>query len=360
VIIALAAPSAASSLWFLTRGTGTVALVLLTVILVLGVLARGGGSLPACPRFVTPAVHRNLSLLAVVLIVVHVVCAVVDPYAPIRLIDAVVPFVSAYRPIWLGLGALTFDLLIAVIVTSLVRVRLGERAWRVVHWAAYACWPIAVAHGLGSGSDARSWWLLAVMAAAAAATVAAVVWRAVGVGSTRNGKRWLVVGATVAVPLALAGFATIGPLAPHWAARAGTPAALLAPSPVAAVAASVGVAQRRSTPAGVRLGVGSFRGHSVVQHRGRDIAVFAGELHGALTGRISITLTGHKAAHGHIELSAGSVVYTKGASKYRGAVASIHRDELSATLTGPGGRITMRAHLSVAKSLDFTGRVTLS
>jgi sulfoxide reductase heme-binding subunit YedZ len=360
VIVALAAPSEATSLWYLTRGTGTVALVLLTAILVLGVLSRAGGALPACPRFVTPALHRNLSLLAVILIAVHVVSAVLDPYAPIRVVDAVVPLVSAYRPIWLGLGALTFDLLIAVIVTSLVRVRLGQRAWRAVHWAAYACWPLAVAHALGSGTDARSRWLLAVMAVAGAAAVTAVVWRAVGVGSIRHGRRWIAVGATVLVPLALAGFAVVGPLAPHWAARAGTPAAQRAATPVVHVATIAAAHPARPAPAGIRFGTATFSGHSVVRHRGMDVVVFAGALHGTVVGRISIRLTGHSAAHGGIGLSAGSVLYTKGASKYRGLVTSIRRDDLGTTLVGPGGRIQMVVHLAVARSLAFTGRVTLS
>ena len=70
-----------------------------------------------------------------------------------RLVDVVVPFVGAYRPFWLGLGALALDLLAALIVTSLLRARIGLRAWRAVHWVAYACWPVALVHGLGTGSD---------------------------------------------------------------------------------------------------------------------------------------------------------------------------------------------------------------
>ena len=108
------------------------------------------------PRFVVAGLHRNVSLLVVVFVGVHIATAVLDPYAGIRLIDAVVPFASSYRPVWVGLGALAVDLLAAVIVTSLVRVRLGLRAWRAVHWAVYVIWPVAVVHALGSGSDVRS------------------------------------------------------------------------------------------------------------------------------------------------------------------------------------------------------------
>ena len=102
--------------------------------------------------------HRNLTLLALVFVAAHVVTTVADGFAPIGLLDAVVPFVSPYRPIWLGLGAVAFDLLLALVVTSLLRARIGYRSWRVVHWLAYAAWPVALVHALGTGSDARIGW----------------------------------------------------------------------------------------------------------------------------------------------------------------------------------------------------------
>jgi len=245
-------------------------------------------------------------------------------------------------------------------VTSLVRVRLGERAWRAVHGAAYACWPLAVAHGLGSGSDVRSRWLLAVMAGAALAAVAAVVWRAIGVGSTAHRRQWIVVGTSVIVPVALAGFAVIGPLAPHWAARAGTPATLLAAKPIARASPSPGVTPSPAASVGVRGGVATFAGRAVVRRRGRYVVVFTAALRGAVAGRLSITLTGHSVPRRGIELSAGTAAYHNGALSFRGVVTSIQGEELAATLTGSTGRIRLRAHVVVAKSLAFTGRVTLS
>src|SRR3712207_7711936 len=92
-------------------------------------------------------------LFVVVLMVLHVVAVVLDDFVTISPVDAVVPFVSAYRPLWLGLGAIAFDLLLALVLTSLARQRLGYGTWRVVHWLAYLCWPLAVLHGLGTGSD---------------------------------------------------------------------------------------------------------------------------------------------------------------------------------------------------------------
>ena len=122
-------------------------------------------------------VHRDAALLAVGFLLVHVISLFFDVYAQLKLFDLLVPFGATYRPVWTGLGTLAVDLLIALIVTSLLRHRLGLRAWRVTHWLAYACWPIAFAHALGTGSDAGTWWLRALAGACLATVVAAVVWR---------------------------------------------------------------------------------------------------------------------------------------------------------------------------------------
>jgi sulfoxide reductase heme-binding subunit YedZ len=101
-----------------------------------------------------------------------------DPYAQLRLVDVVVPFLGARRPLWLGLGTLGADLLLALVLTSLLRHRLGRRTWRAVHWLAYAAWPVALLHGLGTGTDAGQAWFRVIAAGCAAAAVAAVLWRA--------------------------------------------------------------------------------------------------------------------------------------------------------------------------------------
>jgi sulfoxide reductase heme-binding subunit YedZ len=121
--------------------------------------------------------HRNAALLAVVMVLGHVVSLLFDPYAQLRVVDLVLPFVGNYLPLWQGLGTLGFDLLIAIVVTSLLRRRIGVRAWRVVHWLAYLCWPVALMHGLGNGTDNGTWWLWTVAATCVATVVAAVGWR---------------------------------------------------------------------------------------------------------------------------------------------------------------------------------------
>lgn len=165
------------AVWYLTRGSGAISLILLTVSVVLGITTSMRWATPKWPRFVTEGLHRNVSLLSVVFLALHIVTAVGDGYVPIRWLDVVVPFGSAYKPLWLGLGAVAVDLLAAVVVTSLLRVRLGHRIWRAVHWLAYACWPVAVIHGLGIGSDSGQAWMLGIDLVAVASVAAAVWWR---------------------------------------------------------------------------------------------------------------------------------------------------------------------------------------
>jgi methionine sulfoxide reductase heme-binding subunit len=166
-----------NALWVLSRATGMVALVLLTVVMVIGILVQRQRRVGTLPRFVVLGLHRNAALLGVAFIAVHVATVVYDPYVSIRWVDAVVPFIGSYRPLWLGLGAVTLDLVLALVVTSLLRHRIPPRAWRAVHWAAYACWPVALAHGVGTGSDLTGGFGLAVAGACTAAVSVAALWR---------------------------------------------------------------------------------------------------------------------------------------------------------------------------------------
>ena len=166
-----------STLWYLSRATGLVSLVLLTCTVLGGILVRRGSTPARLPRFVMWGLHRDVALLSVVFLALHIATVVLDSYVPINILDSVVPFVSAYRPVWLGLGAVAFDLLLAVIVTSLLRARVGHRTWRAVHWLGYALWPTAVVHGFGAGSDIGHLWFLTVTVACILAVGAAVTWR---------------------------------------------------------------------------------------------------------------------------------------------------------------------------------------
>jgi DMSO/TMAO reductase YedYZ heme-binding membrane subunit len=224
-MLATATPSA---LWYVTRGTGVVALLLLTSVLLLGVLGASRWRGERLPRFLVQGLHRNLTLLSIAFVVVHVVTTVADGFAPIALRDALVPFASPYRPLWLGLGAVAFDLLLALTLTSLLRARIGVRAWRALHWLAYVSWPLALLHALGTGSDARVGWMEILAALCTGAVALAALARVLPRDGGWTGQRRTAAVAALVVPLALVVWYRSGPGASGWAARAGTPAPLLA------------------------------------------------------------------------------------------------------------------------------------
>lgn len=211
--------------WFATRGLGVVTLILLTGTVVLGIGTARRWSGRESPTFFLAVVHRNLSLLAVLVAGAHVVTTVLDPFAHITLRDALVPFGAAYRPVWLGLGVVAGELVAALVVTSLLRHRLGPPLWRLVHWSAYASWPLAVLHSLGTGSDVRSPWLLGVAGACTAAVLMAVGERVLS-GRLQTLPVRVAAGAAALV-LVYAGttWTLEGPIQADWAVRAGTPAA---------------------------------------------------------------------------------------------------------------------------------------
>ena len=214
--------------WYLTRSSGVVALVLLSATLVLGVVASVGWTTERWPRFLSQDVHRNVSLLGLVFIGIHVVTTVVDGYVPIGLADVVVPFISPYRPLYVGLGALAFDLMLAVLITSGLRHRIGYGTWRFVHWLAYLCWPVALVHALGTGTDTQLPVVLFVEVVCTAAVLGAFAWRMVTGRSIDPARRTAAAAGAVVVALLVAGFAMVGPLRPGWSHRSGTSSALLA------------------------------------------------------------------------------------------------------------------------------------
>jgi methionine sulfoxide reductase heme-binding subunit len=154
-VVASAATFSSSPLWYLTRSTGITAFVLLTLTTVLGIAATQRAlASPAWPRFATQQLHRNVSLLAMVVLLVHILTTLLDSYVDVGWLSIVVPFWSSYRTLGVTLGTIAFDLLLLVVVTSLLRLRISARLWRAVHLSSYAAWPLALLHFLSTGTDA--------------------------------------------------------------------------------------------------------------------------------------------------------------------------------------------------------------
>lgn len=233
---AAAASDSPSWYWYATRGLGTATLLVLTTTVVLGIVTATGWMGESTPAFVAADLHRNLSLLAISLLVAHIVTTVLDPFAQITVRDVIIPVGAAYRPVWLGFGVVATWVIVAVAATSLLRHRIGPRAWRLIHWTAYASWPLAVIHGTGTGSDARSPWLIAIVASCVAAVALALAIR------LREGPRATIpvrglAGVVAVVSLVTAAvWAFSGPFQSGWAVKAGTPpvkaAAVATPGPV--------------------------------------------------------------------------------------------------------------------------------
>ena len=177
-------------LWYLSRATGAAATVLLTLVVVLGVVTAGRRSPQGPGATVVLGMHRWVSLGALVFLAVHIATAILDGYVTIGWLAVLVPFTSPYLTLLVGLGTIALDLLAVVLVTSYLRHRMPERAWRGVHWASYAMWAFAVLHGylMGTADEPLLRWATATCGIAGAA---AIVWRAFGTSADRDRRREL-------------------------------------------------------------------------------------------------------------------------------------------------------------------------
>lgn len=329
--------SSGQALWYLTRGSGAVSLLLLTGTTVLGVLAAGRWRSERWPRFAVSALHRNLTLLALAFIGVHVGTTIADAYAPIGVRDVFIPFAARYRPVWLGLGALTLDLLLALALTSMLRRHIGYRSWRVLHWTAYATWPLALAHGLGSGSDARFGWMAALAFGSVAVVVVAIAVRLLRAGNP--GLRLAVGAATVAVVALLGTWYGSGPAKRGWAARAGTPASLLK-----STGASTATRALASAPA-VRK-TRAFGGRLVgrMASSGPDVAgnaaiAIAAAVRGSEPGVVRLTLWGTGLEGGGLRMNESDVSFEDVASGvvFSGRVVALEGNVVAADLASTSG-----------------------
>jgi DMSO/TMAO reductase YedYZ heme-binding membrane subunit len=166
-----------TSLWYATRATGITALVLLTATMVMGMTTTARAKARNWPGFAQQELHRRVSMIAVVFLGLHVLTSVLDTYVHIGWTAIVVPFVSGYQALWVGIGAIALDLMIAVFATSLLRHRMRPGTWKAIHWLAYLSWPVAMAHTFGMGTDARQTWVIAIGVACTVAVGLALSWR---------------------------------------------------------------------------------------------------------------------------------------------------------------------------------------
>lgn len=212
-------------LWFLDRSAGEVTLLLLTGVLILGIVRA---ALPAAFPFVVEGAHINIALLAIVFGGLHVLAAILDPFAHLGPIDAVVPFASSYRSSWLGLGVISAYLYGSAILTSWPARRLPRSSWVWLHRLMYGAWVLAIMHSLGTGSDVRNDLFLLLNLGAVAGVLVIFLTVRVAEDWRRLPLVWSAAAvAAVLVVFVLAVWAVNGPLQPGWARSSGTPPGLL-------------------------------------------------------------------------------------------------------------------------------------
>lgn len=350
-----AATTGPTALWYLTRSTGVVTLILLTLSVALGVANVRRAQTENVPRFVFDAVHRNASLLAIAFLFVHIVTSLLDGFAPIRLIDVVIPFGSPYRPLWLGFGTVAFDLLIAVALTSVLRRRLGYRGWRATHWLAYASWPVAVLHGLGTGSDTKTTWMLGLTGACVIAVIVAVTARATAGWPEHVGARVTAIAASALVPVGLLVWLPSGPLAAGWARRAGTPSSLLAAS--AGVSSARSGSGTRASGSGAQRSAGtSFaaRASGTVSQGQTDEGLAVVHLLLTVAGQrlnaLHILIEGHPIDGGGVAMTRGDVTLGTGSEPhlYRGRVTALTGTDIEAQVSdASGAALNLTAQLQI-------------
>jgi DMSO/TMAO reductase YedYZ heme-binding membrane subunit len=341
------------TLWYATRGTGVVSLILLTAIMCLGIAGVRRLRTERWPRFLVVGLHRNLALLAVAFIAMHVVTTVADGFAPIGLQDGVIPFASPYRPIWLGLGAVAFDLLLALTITSLLRARLGYRTWRALHWCAYGSWPIALVHTFGTGSDARVGWMQALGVISTAIVAAAVLARLVD-GASWTGARSLAAAGVLLVPLGMLGWYVTGPGRGGWASRAGTPQRLLphAAAAAAPVVASPAVSPRRPTaslPAPPFTAALRGRMSSTQAANGLVLVSIRGRTKRPAAGVLWIRLQGQAVEGGGVSMTASGASFGPASlpNQYLGKIVSLSGTRLVLALRGRSGQLALHVDLQI-------------
>jgi hypothetical protein len=338
MIVASDVVTSTTPLWYATRATGVIALVLLTASVVLGILVQVRFASERWPRLVAIGVHRNLSLLVTAFLVLHIGTAELDSFAPVGWFAVLVPFLSAYRLLWTGLGTVAFDLLIAITATSLLRTRIGHRYWRAVHWASYACWPLAVVHGLGTGSDVRQPVILGITVVCVASVLVAGVWRLNSGWPEHAGARLAAGALGVLLLVGATAWTMVGPLKPGWAARAGTPTSPVGQSP-AAVGTPAPSAPGSSSALGALPLSTAVTGTvtSTDPASGQSTVTIAGT--GSSPVAFQVVITGPAARGGGVQMTGSQVTFgpTGRPTLYTGRVTSLSGTDIQAEVTDSSG-----------------------
>ena len=340
--------------WDTARAGGFAAYVLLTLAVTAGLILRNRWQSQRWPRLITTELHGYLSLLGLVFIVVHVAALAFDPFTHFGLAEILLPFVSHYRPVWMGLGIVSLYLLLAVWLSTRLRTRIGHRLWRRIHLLAFLVYAAATIHGLGSGSDTKTTWAMAIYGVSVA-LVGGLTARRLLVPVAR-GDRSRPVGAAL-TGLAIAGVAAwafVGPLTTQWGKRTRTTRAV--------AVAKVPAARSRQSDSGVVQApfVATFAGRATVS-QANDVGLVTVRIHGALRGgtrdHLEILVHGSPLADGGVAMQASRVALGSTTALYTGRIVELNGMRLVAAVSSSSERLRLRISLRFAS--DGTARGTV-
>jgi predicted ferric reductase len=139
--------------WYVTRASGIIAYLLLWFSTVLGLAVTSKYLDGMLDRIFTYDFHEFISLLAVAFTLMHILVLIVDRYLPYSIVQILVPFISPYRPFWVGIGVISFYITLLVTVTFYLRNRIGTRTFRVIHVLSLLGYLGVTLHGYYAGTD---------------------------------------------------------------------------------------------------------------------------------------------------------------------------------------------------------------
>jgi DMSO/TMAO reductase YedYZ heme-binding membrane subunit len=340
--------------WDTARAGGFAAYILLTLAVTAGLILRNRWQSERWPRLITSELHGYLSLLSLVFIAVHVAALAVDPFTHFGLAEILLPFVSHYRSVWMGLGIVSLYLLLAVWLSTRLRTRIGPRLWRRIHLLAFLVYAAATIHGLGSGSDTKTTWAMAIYGVSVA-LVGGLTARRLLVPVAR-GDRSRPVGAVLTglAVAGVAGWAFVGPLTTQWGKRTGTTRAV--------AVATVLAAPSRASDAGVVQApfVATFAGRATVS-QANDVGLVTVRIHGALRGgtrdHLEILVHGAPLANGGVEMQASRVALGSTTALYTGRIVELNGMRLVAAVSSKSERLRLRISLRFTRDGTAHGTV---
>ena len=341
--------------WETARAGGFASYILLTTAVSLGLVLRNRWQSTRWPRLITNELHGYVSLLALVFIAIHVVAVAVDPFTRFGLADVLIPFVSRYRTIWMGLGLVALYLLLAVWASSRLRHRIGHRLWRRIHVLAYGVYAAATVHGLGTGSDTRAAWAAALYATSVGIVGALLTIRLLAPAGKESRRRPLVAATAGIAVLAASAWAFAGPFAPGWAARAGSATKQASPAAVRVVGHTTTVSAVVHPPFRAR-----FSGKLTVQptdQSGRLTVRIDGALSGATKDHLEILIHGIPLSDGGVSMEQSRVRMGTTTALYTGTIIALSGTRIVMAMHSAHQRVLLGLTLRIAQNGQVSGVV---